>query len=333
MLNISTKYNNWKSDNINNHKLYLAKNPKNTFLISTYIINSLIKNGWIKKNYDKNKIFDFCDNNNNTTIYNCVNNYNIWDNKFLFFHFFRNKYYMPTTFVIKNGNWLTQKPNQNELFIVKNPNTCKNLGNHLIDNKIDIEIHSNKYSNTFWIVQPLIKNLLLYNNKKFDIRIIASLISYDNFNFNLIVFKKGLIKKTCRDFDENSKDMDIHVTNISIQAKNNKDYEFILFDENFPNYKLLYDKILTVLKDIMKSSKKYFISHNKYNNNNKIIWNIGFDFIFTNSFDTYLIEINNDPGKETFNRINAFDYLAKNVYTPMALNQEIKYNFDIVDLI
>ena len=62
---------------------------------------------------------------------------------------------------------------------------------------------------------------------------------------------------------------------------------------------------------------------------NKLVLNVGFDFIYDNNFNIYLLETNLNPGINTCPP-EFYQMIARNIYTPLAKNQPIiidKNNF------
>lgn len=328
-------YNKWKEKTtINEKTLTVSKDfkfSKYGFKFHNIIVNYLIKNSnWCEKKFNKNENYDYCNNFNKSKIKNMDPfTHKFWSNKFYFFHFLKNKKYIPETYIIKNGNWLTNNPTYNSnIYFMKDSCEDANRMNYLehnIDNIIKI---SKKYSNRIWIIQPAIKNLLLYNKKKFDIRILVTLIKNNYDRFELIVFKKGIIRQTFHDFDENSLNCNIQMTNYCVQNKFLEGLEY--FDDNFPNYNIIFNKILYSLKDIFKTTNKLLINSKKYNS--KMICNFGVDCILNKNLDVFILEYNINPTafKEFY---FAYEYLANNIYTPIALDKKPNYDFNLIELI
>ena len=86
----------------------------------------------------------------------------------------------------------------------------------------------------------------------------------------------------------------------------------VSFDETFENYFAMMEKIVYTIKDIMQSS--IHLHKNITKLNQKIVWNIGFDFMFDKYQNVYLIEMNHDPSLNDFFYF-AYDFSNKCVYS------------------
>jgi hypothetical protein len=140
------------------------------------------------------------------------------DNYFRF-HFVRRKNNSITITVPKShytgkNLWVLKRINLNrgrEIKVLRDLNS--------IINEIDNSKKEKKYS--CLIIQKYIENTLLYNNRKFDIRIWV-LISYlsTNDKYEVYVFKEGHLKACSETFNINSDDLYVHLTNYSVQKYN-----------------------------------------------------------------------------------------------------------------
>ena len=163
------------------------------------------------------------------------------------------------------------------------------------------------YQSNKIILQKYIEQPLLYNGRKFDVRMWV-LLSYD---MKVYVFKEGHLKATSYKYDLENKNAFVHLTNYSVQKYSDNFSKFergneISFDEfqlslqkdynlnNINVRKEIFNSIKNVIGISMKSVKK---SINE--NNRKGCFEIfGYDFMFDKDLNPYLIEINTNPGLE-----------------------------------
>ena len=157
------------------------------------------------------------------------------------------------------------------------------------------------------ILQKYLEKPLLYQERKFDIRIWIMLIAgQENFVY---IFKQGHLKATCAKFDINSSSHFIHLTNYSVQ-KHNVDFSKIeigneISYEEFQNeldknnsgknfFKDIYPKIVYIIRLAVGAGKSN-INHLNRTNCFEIF---GCDFILDQKYKPYLLEINLNPGLE-----------------------------------
>jgi tubulin polyglutamylase TTLL1/tubulin monoglycylase TTLL3/8 len=260
------------------------------------------------KTFYKN-IYNYIDTNKNIKTNNNINNYNNNKNKKTYAELFsicKDKYYnngvyqpliIPKSHILKNI-WILKPSNLNrgrEIIL------CDNL------NKIEKEVNNIKKNKKFQylLLQKYIENILLYNKRKFDIRIWVLLVFLNN-KYNCFYFKEGHLKSSTENYNINDNNIYIHLTNYSIQKYNNNfsKYEIgneISFKEfqNFLGEKINFkNKILPNIINIIKISINSVI--NKFNliNRNYCFEIFGYDFILDENYVPYLLEINTNPGLE-----------------------------------
>ena len=173
-----------------------------------------------------------------------------------------------------------------------------------------LEENNNKYIKKIdnVIVQKYIECPLLYKGRKFDIRIWVLFIFKDE-KLSLYVFKEGHLKATCDQFDINSSNLYIHLTNYSVQ-KHNSNFSKeeigneISFEEfqNFLNnqknkinfHKDIFPKICNIIEITGFSVKTRINLTNKRN----CFEIFGYDFMIDSNYNPFLIEVNTNPGFE-----------------------------------
>ena len=156
------------------------------------------------------------------------------------------------------------------------------------------------------LLQKYIENPLLYNGRKFDMRIWV-LISYD---MKVYIFKEGHLKATSFNYSLENKDFFVHLTNYSVQKYSNNFAKFeigneISFDQFqvslFKDYNLYIDvrkDIMNKIKNIVGISMKAVKKKINMNNIKGSFEIFGYDFMFDADLNPYLIEINTNPGLE-----------------------------------
>lgn len=163
--------------------------------------------------------------------------------------------------------------------------------------------NSRKYVLNNLILQKYIEKPFLFNNRKFDLRVFVLL----DHLLNLYMFEEGHLKTSTEDYDIQSKELFIHITNYSLQKKNPNFQKFEKGNEvSFKDFQTLLDSlkiaksikedIMPKIKDIIKIS---FLSVGSQLNKNNAAYTFeiyGCDLILDSQFNPYLLEINDNPG-------------------------------------
>lgn len=153
------------------------------------------------------------------------------------------------------------------------------------------------------LIQKYIENPLLFNNRKFDIRVFI-LIDHQS---NLYIFKEGHLKTSSEVYDVSTKHTFVHITNYSLQKYNPNFEKYEKGNElGFDDFQIYLDSNnipINVRKDIMPKikekvricvescSKKLFRKPITYT-----FELYGIDLILDNNFCPYIFEINDNPG-------------------------------------
>ena len=243
---------------------------------------------------------------------NIIHNNNNLINKYYINYFFVNlsrkigslqKMRIPNTHYIGKNLWVLKRTNLNRGRQMK---VLSNLDE--IIKEINSIFEEKKPNNL--IIQKYIEQPLLYNGRKFDIRIwvLFTYIGKDS-KYEVFVFKEGHLKACSDIFNIDSDNLFIHLTNYSVQ-KHNKNFSkveigneisFQLFQQELnrqnsgKNFKK--DILPQIIKIIGLTSKAV---KNKINiMNRKNCFEIfGYDFILDVNFKPFLLEINTNPGLE-----------------------------------
>jgi len=161
-----------------------------------------------------------------------------------------------------------------------------------------------KPPNTHWVVQKYIERPLLYNNRKFDIRVWAVATWKRDFYY----FRHGYIRTSSHEYTMDSNLNYVHLTNNCLQVFGDKygAYEegntigfeqFIEYlKQKFPDKKLDFDKdFISRMKDLMIDSylaTKHELNPNKRDNCFEFL---GYDFLIDEDLRVWLIEVNTNP--------------------------------------
>ena len=174
--------------------------------------------------------------------------------------------------------------------------------------KINVnEKKKNEIKCEYLILQKYLEKPLLYQGRKFDIRLWVLFISCQE--DDIYIFKQGHLKATCTKYDPDSKDLYVHLTNYSVQ-KHNENFSKIEIGNEIPFksfqdeldknntgknfYKDIYPKIVRIVRITGGAAKGRINFLNK-----KYCFEIfGYDFIIDEKFQPYLLEINTNPGLE-----------------------------------
>ena len=159
----------------------------------------------------------------------------------------------------------------------------------------------------YLIIQKYLEKPLLYQGRKFDIRLWVLFIA--DKNDEVYVFKQGHLKATCTQYDPDSDDLFVHLTNYSVQKYNQNFSKIEIGNEipfkSFQNeldknktgknfYKDIYPKIIRIVRLTGGAAKKKMnLLGRKY-----CFEIFGYDFIIDINFQPYLLEINTNPGLE-----------------------------------
>ncbi len=163
-----------------------------------------------------------------------------------------------------------------------------------------------QYQSGKLLLQKYIEKPLLYNKRKFDMRTWV-LLSHD---MKIYLFKEGHLKASSSEYDINSKDAFVHLTNYSVQKYSEKFSNFeigneISFDELQTSLKINYGIDIDIKTEIIKKISEIIIL--TFNSVRKKINPIGqkgcfeifgYDFMFDIDLNPFLIEINTNPGLE-----------------------------------
>ena len=217
---------------------------------------------------------------------------------------------IPQTYNTGKNMWIIKPINLNRGRCIQVLNDTNRIVDYLLKiqemKKIEGD-HNNNFKCEHIIVQKYLEKPLLYQGRKFDIRIWILMIGgQENFVY---IFKQGHLKATCDEFDINSSSPFIHLTNYSVQKYNidfskkeigneisYKDFQNELDKKNSGKSFLrdIYPKIVYIIRLAMGSAKSNINHLNRVN----CFEIFGCDFILDENYKPYLLEINMNPGLE-----------------------------------
>ena len=240
---------------------------------------------------------------------------------------FKTKLFIPKNFYNDRNLWLIKPLNYNGGRNIQINDSIEKINNSIFDltgmniinqiekeKKINLEQkeiqNENQIISDKVILQKYLEKPLLYNDRKFDMRIWVLL----NHEMNIYICKEGHLKVASEKYYIQSNDLYVHLTNYTIQKKNpnfskkeiGNEISFEIFQNSLD--KLLKEQkkeninfrkdVLPKVKEIIllsMESVKYLINEKERKNCFELF---GYDFIFDQNFNPYLLEINTNPGLE-----------------------------------
>jgi tubulin polyglutamylase TTLL9 len=336
---IFSKNPNWKeADNNENYIdfIYIDNYPK----YKNLIIN---KKGYIKTYFDEY----------NSEMKKLTNKSLLYENMYKYDKDFTNKYFMPQynlsnidinslkNIFDNNTIWILKPTFLTPDFgfkgkgikILKNFNEIKYIKNEELKN---ISSYKKKHKYKFaedetWVIAKYINNPLLFNNKKFHLRIYF-ILTFNNNKINGYVFNLYPIFTAKKNYkNENYENKDIHDTHMQ------KGKENVLF---FPSDFIIqkgFDKTQKILLDIKIICQKLFdfIKTNvniKCYEDSKFCYELyGLDLMITEDYNVKILELNDKPGISSLTEIPIFSLLFLEVLIESTINNiyEDKYKFNI----
>ena len=280
-------------------------------------------------------------------IYDKIENYICGTNTDLFNHKYNEIFYtyqtrklgseqrifFPKTHYDGYNLWLIKAINLNRGMGIKVENDLDKIEKEIIEinDNLKMEISNKKKRKCKCIlIQKYIEKPILYQGRKFDIRLWVLFIG--NKPDDVYIFKEGHLKATCGNYDLNSKDIYVHLTNYSIQ-KYNSDFSKIEIGNEIPFKDLqkdldskkikinfrnnIYPKIVRIVRITAGAAKAKINMMNRKN----CFEIYGYDFMIDEKFNPFLIEINTNPGFE-------FSSPLINMLLPRLIDDAFKLTID-----
>ena len=226
--------------------------------------------------------------------------------------------------------WLIKPINMNRGRCIKIESDLNKIVAMIKELKMRKEIKNEKNEKVieadYVILQKYIERPLLYQGRKFDIRLWVLIISeYPN---NVFIFKEGHLKATCEQYSLNTNDPYIHLTNYSVQ-KHHKDFSkvekgneisFNQFKQELKDISLfnkIYNRICYIVRLTISSAKQRINLLNR----KKCFEIFGYDFLIDENLNPFLIEVNTNPGLEESSPLIA-------MLTPRMIDDALKLTID-----
>ena len=226
--------------------------------------------------------------------------------------------------------WLIKPINMNRGRCIKIESDLNTIITMIKELKMRKEIKNEKNEKVieadYVILQKYIERPLLYQGRKFDIRLWVLIISeYPN---NVFIFKEGHLKATCEQYSLNTNDPYIHLTNYSVQ-KHHKDFSkvekgneisFNQFKQELKDISLfnkIYNRICYIVRLTISSAKQRINLLNR----KKCFEIFGYDFLIDENLNPFLIEVNTNPGLEESSPLIA-------MLTPRMIDDALKLTID-----
>ena len=221
--------------------------------------------------------------------------------------------YLPDTYILnKNSDLELFKKNydKHKLYLLKK-NIQRKKG---IKITRDLNYIMRARDDGYVVVQEYLDNLYLINKRKINLRV-----------YLLITCKKGVTKwylnklgkciYTNKDYNDNESgdiDLEKHLTSLnldnSIYHKNPLTFEDLKIHLGAYNYDILFNRMIYILKMAKASFEGKICNVDRFKDN-MMFQLFGLDFVFTNLFEPYLLEMNKGPQMKYMNNI---EYKFKN---------------------
>ena len=179
--------------------------------------------------------------------------------------------------------------------------------------KTNINFYSDKnYNNSirceYILIQKYLEKPLLYQGRKFDIRIWVMFIT--NKAKEVYIFKEGHLKASSLKYNSDSNDLFVHLTNYSVQKYNinfskieiGNEIPFSEFQKELDEKKIrknftkdIYPKIVRIIR---LTGGAALLGKMNFMNIKNCFEIFGYDFILDENYRPYLLEINSNPGLE-----------------------------------
>lgn len=285
-----------------------------------------IKNGWININkLNDNKIYydvDYFDKIcKDCEVVNQLEDINYLGNKKLQYENIINFYkkkpnYVPLTIAFTKSNINNIKNSFKSNFYILKPENASFRSGIQVINSFDQAynwVNNNKYEN--WIMQEYIKDPLLYNNRKFHLRI-YSILKIDKLKMVTYVYYYGFMYSAKNEYK-------LTINSDSALSGEGSEEQVNLFPQDFikkfsfNKYEYVKKQINYIIKDTILAASHSLKCPNRENSKYKCFKLLGYDLLVDSKFNVKLLEINA--------RFITFKYPPE--------NYKKKMYFNILDLI
>jgi len=241
---------------------------------------------------------------------------NLWKNLVKTYGRTNAKIMSPNSYILYDNNDLdlfTKEYNSNKIYIMKK-NIQRQEGLKITNNKDEI---LNGFNNKYVIVQELLQDPYLINNRKINMRFYVLLVCQNN-EIDTYVHKEGFMYYTKKEFVKNSLDFDVNITTGYIERS--------VYDSNpltHNDFKKYLDNINRKLSD----SEKELLE------NNKIISHVIFNRIYS-LISNVIYSINDSVCKGSKNisfQLFGFDIAVSDTLYPKIMEVNVGPNLDSHD--
>lgn len=212
--------------------------------------------------------------------------------------------YMPNSYLLPlQSKRLAEVFSSSRTWILKPPANARANGIKLVSNIADIPDQKD------WIISKYIRNPLLINGRKFDLRVYVLVTSIEP--LRCYVHKNGVVRFASVDYTNNSetlKNRFIHLTNYSINKKNKNlgpgdcsKWSFEDLRKHFDANNINYDKIFTEINKIVIKTISSAYTSNVDGCRSFVPFKdscfelYGFDILIDNNLKPWLLEVNISP--------------------------------------
>ena len=310
--------------------LRYAKYPKYRYDSAAYLMKILKSRAWVREEFSRNKTYDWCDASPNSKIKHVdFNFYRTWQNKYKLYKAFNSLPFIPETYLLNNGRWVSDRPESGErIFFFKNPSKDSARETYVVEGIETMERRSLEKPDVCYVVQPAIGDLLLHENKKFDVRVWCALVTADSRAFRLRLFKTGYVKLCEKEYAAEAADKYVQMANVNSAGFDTNALR-IPFDGRFDYYDELFPRIIDCIADVFEMSRRRLVNKT----GNRMVWITAWDFLFNNDFEPNLIEINNNPAYFDYSVCNElYETVVEAIYEPLLLDSEIVEHDSFVDI-
>lgn len=313
--------------------LTFAKPPRYRYNAGFLYIELLRKrkDRWVEKPYKKGHMYDYCDIAAQSRIKPVDNSrWRPWHDKFSMYSSLHDFPFVPDTYAISNGRWIhNRRPsNFDKTYFVKHYQDDGARDTNVVKTIEEAEAHSKKKPKAMYIVQPAIRNLMLYNKRKFDLRVWVALVS-DGITQVVRFYRYGRIRASFYEFDPDSDKRGVQLTNHSVNKHLTKEDTMFEFDPKYQHYAIMFHRMIPCIQAVLDRTALRLINPKI----NKLCWVTGWDFIFDQFMRPYLIEINHGPGcLKTKYMVGFYDAVISSIFEPMGNGKSISKHPDFVDL-
>jgi hypothetical protein len=215
---------------------------------------------------------------------------------------------IPKTYYAGKNMWLLKRDNLNRGRKIKVFSSLDDIIKEITT------VFEQKTANNL-LIQKYLEEPLLYHKRKFDIRIwvLFTFIITEN-KYEVYVFKEGHLKACSDEFNIDSDDLFIHLTNYSVQKYNKNfskteigneisfnDFQKELNEKSQKEGKNIIDFKKNIFPEIIKiiaRSANAIKGKINLSNRNNCFELFGYDFILDINYRPFLLEINTNPGYE-----------------------------------